>query len=43
MHKDNKKEGLFKRLENIKDTNLTQLRAIKYQGEKQLRELKSID
>ena len=38
-----KKEGLFKRLENIKDTNLTQLEAIKDQGENQLRELKNID
>ena len=34
---------MFKRLENIKDTNLTQLQAIKDQGEKQLRELKNID
>ena len=40
---DDKKEGLFKRLENIKDTNLTQLQAIKDQGEKQLIELKNID
>ena len=38
-----KKKGLFKRLENIKDTNLTQLQAIKDQGEKQLIELKNID
>ena len=38
-----KTEGLFKRLENIKDTSLAQLQAIKYQGEKQLRELKNID
>ena len=37
------KKGLFKKLENIKDTNLTQLQAIKDQGEKQLRELKNID
>ena len=37
------KRGLFKRLENIKDTSLTQLQAIKDQGEKQLRELKNID
>ena len=40
---DDKKEGLFKRLENIKDTNLTLLQAIKDQGEKQLIELKNID
>ena len=43
LSEDDKKEGLFKRLENIKDTNLTQLQAIKDQGEKQLREIKSID
>ena len=30
-----KKKGLFKMLENIKDTNLTQLQAIKDHGEKQ--------
>ena len=33
---------MFKRLENIKDTNLTQLQAIKNCGEQQLRELKDI-
>ena len=43
LDKDDKKEGLFKRLENIKDTSLTQLQAIKDQGEKQLRELRNID
>ena len=43
MSEDDKKEGLFKRLENIKDANLTQLQAIKDQGEKQLKELKNID
>ena len=37
------KKRLFKRLKNIEDTNLTQLQAIKDQGEKQLRELKNID
>ena len=31
LSKDDKKEGLFKRLENIKDTNLTQLQVIKDQ------------
>ena len=36
MSKDDKKEGLFKRLENIKDKNEEQLQAIKDQGEKQL-------
>ena len=29
LSEDDKKEGLFKRLESIKDTNLTQLEAIK--------------
>ena len=38
-----KKEGLFKRLQTIKDTNLTQLQVIKDQGKKQLKELKNID
>ena len=43
LGKDDKKEGLFKRLENIKDKNEEQLQAIKDQGEKQLKELKNID
>ena len=43
LSKDDKKEGLFKRLENIKDKNEEQLQAIKDQGEKQLKELKNID
>ena len=43
LDKDDKKEGLFKRLKNIKDTNLTQLQAIRDQGEKQLKELKNIE
>ena len=43
LDKDDQREGLFKRLENTEDTNLTQLQAIKDQGEKQLRELKNID
>ena len=43
MNEDNKKEGLLKRLRNIEDKNLTQLQAIKDQGEKQLKELKNID
>ena len=42
LSKDDKKEGLFKRLENIKDKNEEQLQAIKDQGEKQLKELKNI-
>ena len=32
LNEDDKKEGLFKRLENIKDTSLTQLQVIKNQG-----------
>ena len=43
LSEDNKKEGLFKRLENIKNKNEEQLQAIKDQGEKQLKELKNID
>ena len=43
LSEDDKKEGLFKRLENIKDKNEDQLQAIKDQGEKQLKELKKID
>ena len=43
LDKDDKKEGLFKRLKNIKDTNLRQLQAFRDQGEKQLKELKNID
>ena len=42
-NEDVKKEALSKRLENIKDTNLTQLQVIKDQGKKQLKELKNID
>ena len=43
LSEDDKKEGIFKRLENIKDKNKEQLQVIKDQGEKQLKELKSID
>ena len=43
LDKDDKEEGLFKRLKNTEDTNLTQLQAIKDQGEKQLRDLKNIE
>ena len=43
LSKDDQKEGLFKRWKNIKDTNLTQLEAIKDQGEQQLRKLKNIN
>ena len=43
LDKDDKKEGLFKRLELIKDKNEEQLQAIKDPGKKQLKELKNID
>ena len=43
LDKDDKKEGLFKRLENIKYKNDEQLQTIKDQGEKQLKELENID
>ena len=43
LDKDDKKEGLSKRLENIKDKNEKQFEAIKDQGEEQLKELKNID
>ena len=43
LDKNDKKEGLFKRLENIKDKNEELLQVIKDQGEKQLQELKNID
>ena len=43
LSEDDKKEGLFKRLENIKVKNEEQLQAIKDHGEKQLKELKNID
>ena len=35
LHKDDKKEGLFKRIENIKDKNEEQLKVLKDQLEKQ--------
>ena len=43
LSKDDKKEGLVKRLENIKDKNQEKLQAIKDQGKKQLKELTNID
>ena len=43
LDKNDKKEGLFKRLENIRDKNEELLQVIKDQGEKQLQELKNID
>ena len=43
LSEDDKKEGLFKRLENMKEKNEEQLQAIKDQEEKQLKELQNID
>ena len=43
LSEDNKKEGLFMRLENIKNKNEVQLQAIKDQGEEQLKKLKNIE
>ena len=43
LTEDDKKERLFKRLENIKNKNEQQLQAIKDQREKQLKELENID
>ena len=43
LSEDDKKERLFKRLENIKNKNEQQLQAIKDQREKQLKELENID
>ena len=37
LDKDDKKEGYFKKPENIKYKNEEQLQAIKYQGEKELK------
>ena len=42
LDKDYQKEGLFKRLENIKDKNEELLQVIKDEGEKKLKELKNI-
>ena len=43
LDKEDKRVGLLKRLENIKDTNLTSLQAIKDHGKKKLRKLKNIE
>ena len=43
LDKDDKQEGLLRRLKNIEGKNEEQLKAIKDQGEKQLKELKNID
>ena len=43
LSKDNKKEGILKKLRNIEDKNEQQLQVIKDQGRKQLEQLKNID
>ena len=43
LSKDDKKEGLFKRLKNIEGKNEVQLQAVKDQGEKKLREISNIN
>ena len=42
LDKNDEKEGLFKRLKNIKDKNEQELQVIKDQREKRLKELKNI-
>ena len=42
LSEDDKKEGLFKRLENVKDKNKEKLQVIKDQGKEQLKEPKNI-
>ena len=43
LSKDDKKEGLFKKLENIKDKNEEQLQAIEDQSKKQLDAIKNMN
>ena len=43
LSEDDKKEGILKRLENIKGKNEEQLKAIEDQGKKQVEEIKSIN
>ena len=43
LSKDDKKEGLFKRLENIKDENEEQLQTIEDQSKKQVDAIKNIN
>ena len=43
LGEDNKKEGLLKMLENIKNKNQVQLQAIKDQGEEELKKLENIE
>ena len=42
MNEKDKKEGILKRLDNIKSKNEKQLKAIEHQGKKQLEEIKNI-
>ena len=43
LSKDDKKEGILKKLRNIEDKNEQRLQVIKDQGRKQLEQLKNID
>ena len=43
LKEEKKKEGLLKRLQNIKGKNKEQLKAIEYQGNKQLDAIKNIN
>ena len=43
LSESDKKEGILKRLENIKGKNEEQLKAIEDQGKKQLEEIKNIN
>ena len=43
LSEDDKKEGILKRLENIKGKNKQQLKAIEDQGKKQLEGIRNID
>ena len=41
LNKDDQKDGLFKRLKNIKSKNEEQLKAIEYYGENQLKSIET--
>ena len=43
LNKDDQKEGMFKRLQNIEGKNEEQLQAIKYQGKKLLDAIKNTE
>ena len=43
LSEEDKKQGLLKRLENIKEKNEEKLKAIEDQGKKQLKEIKNIN